>query len=97
MKTKFYFTAIILLVFQFTFAQQNQSPSGINPNSFSPVALPPSTTEVFRFLPGLVTQIDKGSTFDFTTANQWFSLGNLTPHFVLNHCMVFEYKERDVA
>lgn len=83
MKTKFYFTAIILMVLQFTIAQ-NKSRGTLDTST--PVAtvpnvpdLPPASTEVFRFLPGLVTQIDTGTGFGFTTTNRWFSIGNLTP------------------
>ncbi len=80
MKAKKLFLLVSILILNFTNGQaQNKSLGAIDVTI--PIDLPPSTTEVFRFLPGLVTQIDKGAGFGFTGTNQWFALGNLTPSF----------------
>ena len=68
---------IILAVFSASFGfGQNQSSLAVAPSITTPVAVPPLTGEVFRFSPGLVTQFDSGTGFDFTSS--WFSLGKLT-------------------
>ncbi|WP_179006681.1 hypothetical protein [Winogradskyella forsetii] len=81
MKTvNLFFVALLFNVLGY--AQNNQSFNGIN-TTIAPVS-PPLTGEIFRFQPGLVTQLQSGSNFDFT--NQWFSLGELT---TMNGQMVY--------
>jgi hypothetical protein len=64
-------TVLFVLFFVgITFAQ-NQSTGQITTPIFFPLAL---NGETFRFGPGLVTQLDSGPTFDFSTS-RWFSLG----------------------
>lgn len=73
MKTvKLLFVALFLNALGY--AQNNQSFNVVNP-TITPVS-PPLTGEIFRFQPGLVTQLQSGSNFDF--GNQWFSIGELS-------------------
>ncbi|AXG72155.1 chaperone of endosialidase [Kordia sp. SMS9] len=59
---------IVLFFAAFTFAQ-NQSNGAVASSITSP-----ATGEIFRFGPGLVTQLDSGFGFGFTN-DRWFSLG----------------------
>lgn len=80
MKAKITISVLFALVVNATVFSQNASNGTISTSI--PAASPPlpsTTSEIFRFRPGLVTQLDTGTGFDFTTANQWFSLGRLTP------------------
>ncbi len=43
----------------------------------SSLALGASNIEAFRFQPGLVTQLDAGTDFNFGTTDRWFSVGKL--------------------
>jgi hypothetical protein len=72
MKTKL--LLIVLLGCNLTFAQ-NQSFQPVQNSITTPIG-PQFTTEIFRFRPGLVTQLDLGSTFDFTNS-RWFALGRV--------------------
>ena len=77
MKTKLIFFG--MLCFNLSFGQ-NQSVQLVNPSiTVAPgnVPLGPVASEIFRFRPGLVTQLDLGSGFAFT-ADRWFSLGRIT-------------------
>lgn len=57
----------------FGFAQNNESDGFI----FSSISTPsPISGEKFRFAPGIVTQLDSGSGFGFTS-DRWFSMGRL--------------------
>ena len=75
MKTKL---SILLLVLTcISFAQSNRSDGNVGGNFTG--AVPGQQfggTEIFRFRSGLVTQLDSGSDFGFTTS-RWFSLGRL--------------------
>jgi Chaperone of endosialidase/Secretion system C-terminal sorting domain len=66
---------IVLFTMTLGFAQNNLS-NGIVLTTI-PAALPPGNIEAFRFRPGLVTQLDSGTAFDFLPTSQWFSLGRL--------------------
>jgi Chaperone of endosialidase/Secretion system C-terminal sorting domain len=81
MRTKFTFTMLaVVCTVALGFSQNNRSNGTVLTTITPPVpAFPATTTEVFRFRPGLVTQLDSGVGFDFTPASQWFSLGKLTP------------------
>lgn len=57
-------------------AAQNQSSGGVASAIFNPIPQQFGGQEIFRFQPGLVTQLDTGSAFDFN-ASQWFSIGKL--------------------
>ncbi len=50
------------------------TPIAISPAS---IALGASNIEAFRFQLGLVTQLDAGTDFNFSTTDRWFSLGKL--------------------
>lgn len=60
------------------FAQNKSNGPIITTSPISPVLLPFGNTEAFRFSPGLITQLDTGTAFDFTTASQWSSFGRLS-------------------
>jgi hypothetical protein len=60
---------VTLLLSTFGYTQNNQSSTSITDPISSPLS-----GEVFRFLPGLVTQSAGGSNFGFTN-DQWFSIG----------------------
>jgi hypothetical protein len=70
---------IILLVALFcagfTYAQ-NQSAGPVQPAITTPIPQQFGGAEMFRFSKGLVTQLDSGTAFDFSTS-RWFSLGSL--------------------
>lgn len=69
---------ILLLALFFvtmTFAQ-NQSSGSVFSSIFNPIPQQFGGQEIFRFQPGLITQLDAGTAFDFN-ASQWFSIGKL--------------------
>ncbi|HLP65465.1 tail fiber domain-containing protein [Flavobacterium sp.] len=68
-------TVLALLVASFGFAQ-NQSFSAVQSSITTPIGQQFSGGEIFRFNPGLVTQLDNGTAFDFTSS-RWFSFGRL--------------------
>ncbi|WP_298418675.1 tail fiber domain-containing protein [uncultured Kordia sp.] len=69
-------TLMLALFFSvFSFAQ-NQSAGNVQPAIFNPIPQQFGGQEIFRFQPGLVTQLDAGTAFDFNTS-QWFSIGKL--------------------
>ncbi len=55
---------------------QNQSFTAVQPSITTPIGQQFGGGEIFRFNPGIVTQLDSGSAFDFTTS-RWFSFGRL--------------------
>ena len=72
MKTKFLF--MFLLTYGVFYGQFNFSSTQIvNP---IPPTTPAAPSEIFRFLPGNITQLDAGTGFDFTSS-RWFSIGRL--------------------
>ncbi len=70
---------IVLFTMALGFSQNNSFTPVGNPITPPTPPFPATTTEVFRFSRGLVTQLDSGVGFDFTPSSQWFSLGKLTP------------------
>ena len=70
---------IVLFTMSLGFTQNRSFVPVTSPIPAAVPPLPATTTEVFRFNRGLVTQLDSGSGFDFSTSSQWFSLGKLTP------------------
>ncbi|WP_046755050.1 tail fiber domain-containing protein [Kordia jejudonensis] len=69
-------TLLLALLFAgITFAQ-NQSSGSVFSSIFNPIPQQFSGQEIFRFRPGLVTQLDAGTAFDFNSS-QWFSIGKL--------------------
>ncbi|WP_420571945.1 tail fiber domain-containing protein [Kordia sp.] len=67
-------TFIFALLFSVFALGQNESSGPVATSITTPA---PLTGETFRFGPGLVTQLDAGSAFDFN-ASQWFSIGRLS-------------------
>ncbi|MFK7748332.1 MAG: tail fiber domain-containing protein [Kordia sp.] len=55
---------------------QNQSANSVKSVINSPIPQQFSGGEIFRFRPGLVTQLDSGNNFGFTNS-RWFSIGRL--------------------
>jgi hypothetical protein len=79
MKTKIT-TILLALIFGMGYGQNNRSNGAIS-NTIAPTLsppLPPGNTEAFRFRPGLITQLDSGTAFDFATTSQWNSFGRLS-------------------
>lgn len=75
---KIYSFLVFLMLCTLVFGQANRSDGNVigNFNSITP-GQQFSGQEIFRFQPGLVTQLAAGSTaFDFSNS-QWFSIGNL--------------------
>lgn len=72
MKTKLLLFAF--LCFNCSFGQTNFSAG----NVFSPIPVvtPAAPSEIFRFRPGNVTQLDSGTGFNFTSS-RWFSMGSV--------------------
>ncbi|AXG72154.1 chaperone of endosialidase [Kordia sp. SMS9] len=70
----------IMLVLALFFAAitfgQNQSSGFVQSSIFNPIPQQFSGGEIFRFQPGLVTQLDAGFGFGFTN-DRWFSIGRL--------------------
>jgi hypothetical protein len=62
-----------LLITAICFAQ-NESSGTIATSITTPA---PTSGEIFRFAPGLMTQLDSGTSFGFTNS-RWFSLGRLS-------------------
>ena len=75
MKTKLFLFG--LLCFNLSFGQ-NRSLENVLPFTGPTGTTPPIATEIFRFRPGLVTQIQDGVGFGFGATNRWFSLGSIT-------------------
>ncbi|MFK7748331.1 MAG: tail fiber domain-containing protein [Kordia sp.] len=70
------FTFLLALLFVATSFAQNQSSGSVFSSIFNPIPQQFGGQEIFRFQPGLVTQLDAGTAFDFSTS-QWFSIGKL--------------------
>lgn len=74
---KTFFTLILMNLCFVFYGQFNRSAGNVQGNFLG--ATPPqqfSGQEIFRFQPGLVTQLQSGINFDFTSS-RWFSLGQL--------------------
>jgi len=65
----------ILMLSALSFGQNQSAGQVINP-IFNPITQQFGGQEIFRFQPGLVTQLQSGSLFDFSSS-QWFSIGTL--------------------
>jgi hypothetical protein len=74
MKKITFFFAILFTAIGFS---QNQSSGTVQSSIFNPIPQQFGGTEIFRFQPGLVTQLDSGIAFDFNNS-QWFSIGRLS-------------------
>jgi hypothetical protein len=73
MKKVIFIFALLFSVISFA---QNQSSGTVFSSIFNPIPQQFGGQEIFRFQPGLVTQLDAGTAFDFNTS-QWFSIGKL--------------------
>ncbi|WP_430410140.1 tail fiber domain-containing protein [Kordia sp.] len=69
-------TFLLAVFFAATAFGQNQSSGSVFSSIFNPIPQQFSGQEIFRFQPGLITQLDAGTAFDFNTS-QWFSIGKL--------------------
>jgi len=69
-------TLFITLFFTAFCFSQNQSFGSVQSSIFTPIPQQFSGGEIFRFRPGLVTQLDSGTDFGFTSS-RWFSIGRL--------------------
>ncbi|AXG69677.1 chaperone of endosialidase [Kordia sp. SMS9] len=69
-------TLLVALFFATIAFGQNQSSGTVSGAIFNPIPQQFSGQEIFRFQPGLVTQLDSGIAFDFNNS-QWFSIGRL--------------------
>ncbi|MFK7748335.1 MAG: tail fiber domain-containing protein [Kordia sp.] len=56
---------------------RNQSFNSVQSTINNPIPQQFGTQEIFRFRPGLVTQLQKGNAFDFNNS-RWFSIGSLS-------------------
>ena len=70
------FTFLLALFFAAISFAQNQSSGSVFSSIFNPIPQQFGGQEIFRFQPGLVTQLDAGTAFDFNSS-QWFSIGKL--------------------
>lgn len=83
MKKIKFLAVIFTAICSFTHAQNNSSKGTITTTNPINTGSPNGTiglsagVEAFRFIPGLVTQLDSGNKFSFETDKQWFSLGKL--------------------
>ena len=80
MKTKLFFLG--MLFFNLSFGQNNSngpvSTNLANSNLINPMLPLPQSAEIFRFRPGLVTQLDDPLNLNFGFTNsRWFSIGSL--------------------
>lgn len=69
------FTIAFAMLFTMIGFSQNQSLQAISTPFINPVQQF-GGGEIFRFAPGIVTQLDLGTSFDFSTS-RWFALGKL--------------------
>ncbi|WP_298513477.1 tail fiber domain-containing protein [uncultured Kordia sp.] len=70
-------TFVFALLFSVLCFSQNQSFGSVQPSIFNPIPQQFTGQEIFRFRPGLVTQLQKGNAFDFNNS-RWFSIGSLS-------------------
>ncbi len=71
-----FFTAICFSQIVVQPVPRNQSFDAVQSTINNPIPQQFGTGEIFRFRPGLVTQLDKGNAFDFNNS-RWFSIGKL--------------------
>jgi hypothetical protein len=98
MKTKLTFFGMLCL-FNLSFGQ-NQSSGAVNTTittaaNSAPLG-PQFGSEVFRFRPGLVTQLDFGGTFDFTTT-RWFAMGRIAAGTQTFYGMRFQLPNKSIV
>ena len=83
-------TLLVALFFAMLSFAQNESSGSIATTITTPSPLP---GETFRFGPGIVTQLDAGTAFDFN-ASQWFSIGRLNTGTQNVYGLRFQLKNR---
>ena len=81
-----------LLSCNFMYGQLNLS-SGPVGDPILPSSSVLGAQEIFRFQPGLVTQLQQGSDFDFGPDTRWFSLGQLDAGNQTFYGSRFQYQE----
>jgi hypothetical protein len=67
---------ICLMLSALSFGQDNQSDGLVQQSIFNPIGQQFGGQEIFRFQPGVVTQLNNGNDFGFSNS-RWFSLGEL--------------------
>ncbi|PTX63736.1 putative secreted protein (Por secretion system target) [Kordia periserrulae] len=93
MKKITFFFAVLFTAIGFS---QNQSSGAVQSSIFNPIPQQFGGTEIFRFQPGLVTQLDSGTAFDFNSS-QWFSLGRLNTGSQTVYGLRFQLKNRAIT
>lgn len=86
-------TLLVALFFAMLSFAQNESSGSIATTITTPS---PLSGETFRFGPGIVTQLDAGTAFDFN-ASQWFSLGRLNTGTQSVYGLRFQLKNRAIT
>jgi hypothetical protein len=99
---QFYLLTVFIMITALGFGQNSRSDGQVLTNFIG--ATPPqqfSGQEIFRFQPGLVTQLQNGNNFGFTNS-RWFSLGQLNTASqmvyglrfqLLNKALTFGYQD----
>lgn len=75
---------------------QNQSAGPVQSSITTPIPQQFGGTEMFRFSKGLITQLDSGSAFDFSTS-RWFSFGRLNTGSQTVYGLRFQLPERAIT
>jgi hypothetical protein len=83
---------ISLCTIGFAFGQSNLSPTQVG-FPIAPASTILGAQEIFRFQPGLVTQLQQGPDFDFGPDTRWFSLGQLDAGSQTFYGSRFQYDE----
>jgi hypothetical protein len=91
MKKLYLFT--IMLIFSTAGFAQNQSDGGVNSFITTPIPQQFGGQEIFRFQPGLVTQLGAGST-SFNFNQKWFSIGELNTGTQMVYGLRFQLPKR---
>jgi hypothetical protein len=84
---------ILISAFGFT---QNQSITGVQPFISNPIGPQFGGQEIFRFQPGLVTQLGAGST-SFNFNQKWFSFGELNTGTQMVYGLRFQLPNRAIT
>ncbi len=89
-------TLIFALLFSALCFSQNQSFGTVQSSIFNPIPQQFSGQEIFRFRPGLVTQLEKGNAFDFNNS-RWFSIGRLNTGSQTVYGLRFQLENRAIT
>lgn len=86
---------LLALFFSGMVLAQNQSAGPVQPIINVPIPQQFGGTEIFRFNPGIVTQLDSGFAFDFNSS-RWFSIGSLNTGSQTVYGLRFQLPKRSV-